>query len=94
MSNNIRSNTSSNFLQVPSSDGDAPPSRRRFAGIIPIRRHSTGSRHSGSIPEPRRPSRKSTTIAPIGILMVNSVTIALKYIVLGLFNKYYIVVGV
>lgn len=71
MSNNIGPNTSSNFLQVPSPDGDAPPSRRRFAGIIPIRRHSTGSRHSGSVsPEPRRPTRKSTIIPPVGLTTV------------------------
>lgn len=69
MSNN-RSNTSSNFLQVPSTDEDAPPSRRRFAGIIPMRRHSTGSRHSGTIPEPRRPTRKSTIIPPVGLTTV------------------------
>lgn len=68
MSNN-RLNTS-NFLQVPSTDEDAPPSRRRFAGIIPIRRHSTGSRHSGSSSEPRRPTRKSTIIPPVGLLTV------------------------
>lgn len=95
MSNNIRSNTPSNFLQVPSIDGDAPPSRRRFAGIIPIRRHSTGSRHSGSIPEPRRPTRKSTITPPVGILTVNSVTIilnTLKCIMSVLSNKHYYVV--
>lgn len=69
--NNILS-TTSNFLQVPSTDGDAPPSRRRFAGIIPIRRHSTGSRHSGTTsPQPRRPTRKSTIIPPIGLTTVN-----------------------
>lgn len=71
MSNNIRSSTSSNFLQVPSADEDAPPSRRRFAGIIPIRRHSTGSRHSGSTPAPRRPTRKSTITPPVGLTTVN-----------------------
>lgn len=70
MSNNIGPNTSANFLQVPSPDGDAPPTRRRFAGIIPIRRHSTGSRHGGSSPEPRRPTRKSTIIPPIGLTTV------------------------
>lgn len=69
MSSN-QSNTSSNFLQVPSTDEDAPPSRRRFAGIIPMRRHSTGSRHSGTIPEPRRPTRKSTIIPPVGLTTV------------------------
>ncbi|VVC26339.1 E3 ubiquitin-protein ligase, SMURF1 type,WW domain,C2 domain,HECT domain [Cinara cedri] len=68
MNNNSRSNTSSNFLQVPSTDENAPPSRRRFAGIIPIRRHSTGSRHSGILQEPRRPTRKSTITPPIGLL--------------------------
>jgi len=68
---NIGSNSSSNFLQVPSTDEDVPPSRRRFAGIIPIRRHSTGSRHSGTTPEPRRPHRKSTVIPPDGITTVN-----------------------
>lgn len=74
MSNSSRSNTSSNFLQVPSVDGDAPPSRRRFAGIIPIRRHSTGSRHSGTPQaEPRRPTRKSTITPPIGLTTVNFV---------------------
>ncbi|KAE9543203.1 hypothetical protein AGLY_003114 [Aphis glycines] len=71
MSNNTISNSSSNFLQVPSTDGEAPPSRRRFAGIIPIRRHSTGSRHiitSSTSPEPlRRPTRKSTIIPPTGL---------------------------
>lgn len=73
MSNNIRSNTTSNFLQVPSTDEDVPPSRRRFAGIIPIRRHSTGSRHSGiSSPEPRRPTRKSTITPPIGLITVSN----------------------
>lgn len=71
MSNNSRSNTSSNFLQVPTTDENAPPSRRRFAGIIPIRRHSTGSRHSGTIQEPRRPTRKSTIIPPIGLVTVS-----------------------
>lgn len=72
MSNNNASNASSNFLQVPSTDEDAPPSRRRFAGIIPIRRHSTGSRHtsSSSSLEPRRPTRKSTITPPIGLLTV------------------------
>lgn len=69
MSNN-QPNISSNFLQVPSTDEDAPPSRRRFAGIIPIRRHSTGSRHSGTIQEPRRPIRKSTIIPPVGLITV------------------------
>jgi hypothetical protein len=69
MNNNIEPNTSSNFLQVPS-DGDIPPSRWRFAGIIPIRRHSTGSRHGGSSPEPRRPTRKSTIIPPVGLTTV------------------------
>jgi len=68
--NNNRSNTSSNFLQVPSTDEDAPPSRRRFAGLIPIRRHSTGSRHSGTSPEPRRPTRKSTITPPTGLTTV------------------------
>lgn len=75
MSNNTISNSSSNFLQVPSTDGEAPPSRRRFAGIIPIRRHSTGSRHiitSSTSPEPlRRPTRKSTIIPPTGLTTVN-----------------------
>jgi len=72
MSNNTISSSTSNFLQVPSTDGDAPPSRRRFAGIIPIRRHSTGSRHTGTSPEPpRRPTRKSTIIPPIGLTTVN-----------------------
>lgn len=72
MNNNLRANTSSNFLQVPSTDGDEPPSRRRFAGIIPIRRHSTGSRHtSTSSPEPRRPTRKSTIIPPVGLTTVS-----------------------
>lgn len=73
MSNNTISSTTSNFLQVPSTDGDAPPSRRRFAGIIPIRRHSTGSRHTGTelSPQPRRPTRKSTIIPPIGLTTVN-----------------------
>lgn len=72
MSNNNILNTTSNFLQVPSTDVDAPPSRRRFAGIIPIRRHSTGSRHSGTTsPQPRRPTRKSTIIPPIGLTTVN-----------------------
>lgn len=69
MSNN-QSNASSNFLQVPSTDENAPPSRRRFAGIIPIRRHSTGSRHSDTIPESRRPIRKSTIIPPVGLTTV------------------------
>lgn len=82
MSSNIRSNTSSNFLQVPSTDEDAPPSRRRFAGIIPIRRHSTGSRHSStSSPEPRRPTRKSTITPPIGLLTVLNLYI-LKYLII------------
>lgn len=75
MSNNTISSTTSNFLQVPSTDEDAPPSRRRFAGIIPIRRHSTGSRHTGTSstsPQPRRPTRKSTIIPPIGLTTVNS----------------------
>ncbi|XP_025192212.1 E3 ubiquitin-protein ligase NEDD4 isoform X1 [Melanaphis sacchari] len=68
MNNNTISSSSSNFLQVPSTDENAPPSRRRFAGIIPIRRHSTGSRHTGTSPEPlRRPTRKSTIIPPVGL---------------------------
>lgn len=71
MNNNTISSTTSNFLQVPSTDEDAPPSRRRFAGIIPIRRHSTGSRHTGTSPQPRRPTRKSTIIPPIGLTTVN-----------------------
>lgn len=73
MNNNTITSTTSNFLQVPSTDGDAPPSRRRFAGIIPIRRHSTGSRHTGTVhsPQPRRPTRKSTIIPPIGLTTVN-----------------------
>lgn len=71
MSNNSGSNTSSNFLQVPTTDENVPPSRRRFAGILPIRRHSTGSRASGTFQEPRRPTRKSTIIPPIGLLTVN-----------------------
>lgn len=69
MSNNNRPGTS-NFLQVPSNDGEAPPSRRRFAGIIPIRRHSTGSRHGGTLQEPRRPTRKSTITPPVGLTTV------------------------
>lgn len=83
--NNNRSNTS-NFLQVPSNDGDAPPSRRRFAGIIPIRRHSTGSRHSGTLPEPRRPTRKSTITPPVGLTTVNFIKIVYTEIIL---NKHF-----
>ncbi|XP_022174853.1 E3 ubiquitin-protein ligase NEDD4 isoform X1 [Myzus persicae] len=72
MNSNTISSTTTNFLQVPSADEDVPPSRRRFAGIIPIRRHSTGSRHTGTShtgtsPQPRRPTRKSTIIPPIGL---------------------------
>lgn len=70
MNNNLGANTS-NFLQVPSNDGDEPPTRRRFAGIIPIRRHSTGSRHTSTSPVPRRPTRKSTIVPPIGLTTVS-----------------------
>lgn len=72
MSDNIRSNAPSCLLQVPSINGNPPPSSRRLAGIIPIRRHSTGSRHSGTLPAPRRPTRKSTITPPIGLTTVNS----------------------
>lgn len=87
MSDNIRSNVSSNFLQIPSDNGDAPPTRRRLTDIIPIRRHSTGSRHSGTLPAPRRPTRKSTITSPVGLTTVNLNTLGLNDFILLLTNK-------
>lgn len=93
MSDNIRSNISSNLLQIPFDNGYAPQSRRRLTDIIPIRRHSTGSRHSGTLPAPRRPTRKSTITSPVGLATVNLNTLGLKVFIL-LFTKFEVILSI